>query len=324
VLDLSEPALVSGAFMVAPDASYGPRLVLDLTQTTRQAFLTNAGGAPVLVSLSGTVTNSTETLSRVPAAKPLQQARAVSPPPGNSARPPAPRRSPKRVIVLDPGHGGVDPGTTGGGGTLEKYLTLSVAREIKKQLEETGRYKVSLTRSRDVFVRLRKRVELARVAEADLFVSIHADAIKDNNIRGLSVYTLSEKASDKEAAALADKENKADLIAGIDLSNESTEVTNILIDLAQRESMNQSAQFASRLVQELQKDVRLLRNTHRFAGFAVLKAPDVPSVLLELGFLSNREDEKKLRDKKFRTRLAKSILRALDNYFTTVEEARRR
>ena len=139
----------------------------------------------------------------------------------------------------------------------------------------------------------------------------------------MSVHTLSEKASDREAAELADRENKVDLIVGVDLSHESKDVTNILIDLAQRETMNQSARFATLLVSELKRKTKLLRNTHRFAGFAVLKAPDVPSVLLEMGFLSNRYDERNLRRKSYRARLAKSVVRAVDRYFARVEQANR-
>jgi N-acetylmuramoyl-L-alanine amidase len=198
---------------------------------------------------------------------------------------------------------------------------LSAAREFKAMLQKTGRYRVILTRNRDIFIRLRDRITIARDAEADLFISIHADAIKNRKVRGLSVYTLSETASDKEAAGLAEKENKSDLIAGIDLSDKTPEVANILIDLTQRESMNQSARFATGLVKELARKTKLLRNTHRFAGFVVLKAPDVPSVLIELGFLSNRRDEQALIRKSYRAKLGKAIVEAINNYFTRIEEA---
>ena len=198
-----------------------------------------------------------------------------------------------------------------------------MAREIRERLQATGRFRGVLTRDRDVFIRLRERIDIARETGAELFISIHADATKNRSTRGLSVYTLSEKASDKEAAALAEKENKADLIAGIDLTSETPEITNILIDLAQRESMNQSAKFAAGLIAELSRETKVLRNTHRYAGFTVLKAPDVPSVLLELGFLSNRQDEAALRRKGYRRKLASAIVRAVDGYFTRVEEASR-
>ena len=156
-----------------------------------------------------------------------------------------------------------------------------------------------------------------------MFISLHADAIKNKRIRGLSVYTLSEKASDKEAADLAEKENKADLIAGMDFSTKSKEVTNILIDLAQRETMNESSKFAAGLVAHIRKVIKTLSNAHRFAGFAVLKAPDVPSILIEMGFLSNRTDERALLNSKFRANLARSIGKAVDGYFSRNEQVQR-
>ncbi|MCC7015930.1 MAG: N-acetylmuramoyl-L-alanine amidase [Rhodospirillales bacterium] len=238
-------------------------------------------------------------------------------------RPEARRPRGKRIVVVDPGHGGPDPGTSGARGPYEKHVTLAVAKEIKHQLEQSGRYKIVLTRDRDIFLRLRDRVALAREAQADLFLSIHADSIPDGSARGPSVYTLSEKASDREAAELAEKENKADVIAGLDLSHETPEVGSILIDLAQRETMNRSAHFAAGLIGEIRRETAVLRNTHRFAGFAVLKAPDVPSVLVELGFLSHPADEKALATRVHRIRLAQAVLRATDRFFTRVEEAKR-
>ncbi|MBM3566593.1 MAG: N-acetylmuramoyl-L-alanine amidase, partial [Alphaproteobacteria bacterium] len=186
-----------------------------------------------------------------------------------------------------------------------------------------GRYKVYLTRDRDVFIRLRDRVAFAREMDADLFISIHADSMPDKTAHGPSVYTLSEKASDREAADLADKENKADVIAGLDLSQETPEVSTILIDLAQRETMNRSAHFASGLIGEIRKETAMLRNTHRFAGFAVLKAPDIPSVLVELGFLSNRAEERALTSRPHRAKLAAAVVRSADRFFARIEEAKR-
>jgi len=313
VLDMNGPAAVDKAFLLVPLGVYAYRLVLDLVPTSRAAFLKRAGRPDAWAA----------SLTPVPA----------RPRPGygtsKTAVSPLPLRKPRRgaskpVIVIDPGHGGVDPGTTSVGGIYEKHVTLAVAREMKAQLERTGRFRVVLTRGRDIFLRLRDRVAKGRDAGARLFISIHADAIKNRRVRGLSVYTLSERASDTEAEALAEKENKADLIAGIDLTNETPEVTNILIDLAQRESMNESVRFASLLINELRRKIRVLRRSHRFAGFAVLKAPDVPSVLLEVGFLSNRKDEKALRSKKYRAKLAAAVVRAVDGYFARVEEATRK
>jgi N-acetylmuramoyl-L-alanine amidase len=174
-----------------------------------------------------------------------------------------------------------------------------------------------------VFLRLRDRIGVARRHKADLFVSIHADSIGNPKVRGLSVYTLSENASDGEAHALAESENKADIIAGIDLSHESVEVTNILIDLAQRETMNLSARMAQTIVGELKRETTLLPRSHRFAGFAVLKAPDVPSVLVELGYLSNPDEERMLRTGTYREKLGRAFVRSLDNYFDAKQKASR-
>ncbi|HEC14859.1 MAG TPA: N-acetylmuramoyl-L-alanine amidase [Rhodospirillales bacterium] len=313
VLDVRGPARVADVFLLKPSGAYRYRLVLDLVETSRESFLSgirSGTGGPVV--------------SAVPEAGTVVSQVAFTPfnaPP----RKPRPRRRPKkRVVVIDPGHGGVDSGTVGVGGAYEKHITLSIARAIKDRLERTGGYRVVLTRDRDIFIRLRDRVAIARDAGADIFISIHADSIKNRSIRGLSIYTLSETASDREAGQLAEKENKADLIAGIDLSGETKEVTNILIDLAQRETMNQSARLAAFLVRGLKKEIRILRNGHRFAGFAVLKAPDVPSVLMETGFLSNSRDERALRSRDYRRKLAASIALAVGRYFNTVEEAYRK
>jgi len=261
-----------------------------------------------------------------PAAEPgLVKIAAPAPAPAPMSEPP-PRALPmdgKPVVVIDPGHGGVDPGATGVSGIYEKYITLAIARELKGQLEKGGRYKVHLTRDRDVFIRLRDRIAIARQYGADLFISLHADSVANPSLKGLSVYTLSQTASDSEAQTLADKENKADLIAGIDLSHESADVANILIDLAQRETMNRSALFAGGVVDEVGRDTPLLGNTHRFAGFAVLKAPDVPSVLVELGYLSNEVEERNLRQPEYRTRLTKALARSVDRFFLQGQKARR-
>lgn len=304
VIDAKGPVEVQKAFLLKPikgQATGGHhRLVLDLVPTSETVFL--------------------ETLvSRKAQAKASQPAKVQTAAMAVPVRKPA--LSGKKVIVIDPGHGGVDPGTIGVSKTYEKNVTLAMARDIKKALEATGRFKVVLTRDRDIFIRLRDRVRKAREVGADLFISIHADSVKNRKTRGLSVYTLSDKASDKEAAALAHKENKADLIAGIDLSSENAEVTNILIDLAQRETMNQSAIVAQGLVQELKREVKLLRNTHRFAGFAVLKAPDLPSVLVEAGFLSNAQDERNLLSRKYRARMAKALAQGVKRHFDNIEEA---
>jgi N-acetylmuramoyl-L-alanine amidase len=237
--------------------------------------------------------------------------------------PPAKHEDTRRVIVIDAGHGGVDPGAISVGGVFEKAITLGVAAEVERQLTASGRYKVVMTRGDDTFIRLRDRVAIARQVNADLFISIHADSLNDHSIGGMSIYTLSETASDREAEALAAKENKADIIAGVDLRDESPQVSTILIDLAQRETKNLSAKLARSVIDQVGQDRRLLPRAHRFAGFAVLTAPDVPSVLIELGYLSNRTDEQELLDPSHRERFGRGIVRALDGFFTGRERLRR-
>lgn len=309
VLDLGRPASVRKAFLLPPGDGTGWRFVLDLAEATPAEFLRVAGpgnriGSPDWKGI---------------AAQPEPQEAAIQVP--TDPREKSPNRKP--VIVLDPGHGGVDPGAIGVSGVYEKNITLAAAREFRSLLLGTGRYEVHLTRDRDVFLRLRDRIAVARRHGADLFVSIHADSNKNAKIRGLSVYTLSENASDSEAHALAEGENKADIIAGIDLSHESQEVTNILIDLAQRETMNLSARMAQAIVAELKRETTLLQRSHRFAGFAVLKAPDVPSVLVETGYLSNREEERLLRTASYREKLGRAFVRAVDAYFEARQKASR-
>jgi N-acetylmuramoyl-L-alanine amidase len=228
------------------------------------------------------------------------------------------------MILLDPGHGGIDPGATSRSGDVqEKIVTLAMARELRRQLEATGRYRVALTRDGDEFVALRDRLALARAYDADLFISLHADSERSADVRGLSIYTLSETASDEEAGALASRENRADLIGGIDLSRERPQVASILIDLAQRETMNRSVAFARMVVAELGREIDLLpTRPHRFAGFAVLRAPDVPSVLIELGYLSNRTEERRLINVGYRRDLARGVVRAVDHYFVETPPAR--
>ena len=219
------------------------------------------------------------------------------------------------TIVLDPGHGGKDPGAIGANGTMEKDVNLQMAKQLKALLEATGRYKVVLTRTDDRLLPLRQRIEIARAAKADLFISLHADHNEKTELRGASVYTLSENASDAEAAEVAARENKDGVITGVDLTTQSPVVTSILIDLAQRETKNLSARFASLLTDQLAERTLVLRDSHRFAGFVVLKALDVPSVLLELGYLSNADDEAALGSKRHRRIVAKSIRDAIDRYF---------
>ncbi len=226
-----------------------------------------------------------------------------------------PKRPRERIVVIDAGHGGVDPGAISRRGTKEKFITLAFSKTLRDKLAKTGRYKVYLTRSGDRFIRLRDRVTFARHKNAGLFISVHADSIRRGKARGATVYMLSERASDREAAALARKENQSDVIAGVDLGIESKQVSGILIDLAQRETNNHSMFFARKLSTRIGAVARLTRKPIRSAGFRVLKAPDVPSVLLELGYLSSAKDEKNLVSPKWRAKIATTMVGAIDAFF---------
>jgi N-acetylmuramoyl-L-alanine amidase len=220
----------------------------------------------------------------------------------------------KPVIVIDAGHGGHDPGALGYR-LKEKNITLEYAHSLKYALAKTGKYRVFYTRKSDYYIPLRRRIAIARKHKADLFISLHVDSAHNRKARGLSVYTLSEHASDAEAAALARKENRSDLVVGLDLSGVNKEVANVLIDLSQREGMNNSSKFAELLVLQLRKKVKMRKDTHRFAGFVVLKNPNMASVLIELGFISNRYDAKKLRSSQYRDDAVEGIVSAVDKYF---------
>ena len=215
------------------------------------------------------------------------------------------------TVAIDPGHGGIDGGARGVKGTFEKAITLAFAQELKEKLEKTGKYNVVLTRSEDVFLRLDERVRIARENEADLLISIHADAIRLPDFRGATVYTLSERASDAEAAATAARENLSDEIAGLTVEEEQDEVADILVDLIRRETHAFSIHFARTLLGELGDTVRFVGNPLRSARFIVLRAPDVPSVLLELGYLSNPEDETQMSDPAWRAAAADAIVGAV-------------
>ncbi|HYD18374.1 MAG TPA: N-acetylmuramoyl-L-alanine amidase [Patescibacteria group bacterium] len=226
----------------------------------------------------------------------------------------------KYTVVIDAGHGGGDPGAIGQGGVYEKRLTLSIAKELARQLAETGRYRAVLTRSSDNYIKLRERVAIAKRAKADLFISIHADKIGRTGVRGASIYTLSQNASDKETARLAEQENNSGVVAGVDLANESQDVADILLDLAMREKMNESKLLA-RFIETAfgNKSITMLPNSHRAAGFAVLKAPDVPAVLIETGFLSNPEEAKLLSSSAFQRRIAGAMVDGVDAYFRKIQ-----
>lgn len=283
VLDLPTTTLTEKHFLLKPQGGKNWRFVLDLTQTA----------------------------SVVPVAK--SGAKGLRP-----FSTPAPTKK-QRIIVLDPGHGGQDPGAVSRSGYYEKNITLNMAKETKELLEKEG-YKVVLTRNKDVFIPLRTRIKKAHEAGADLFISIHADSAKNKSAKGLSVYTISEKASDAEAAALAERENKADIILGMDLSDVDPMAGTILLDLEKKDTMDKSAQYAQYLVKEMKKKVTLIPQAHRQAGFVVLKSPSIPSVLIELGYLSNKTEDKNLQKKSYRKDLAESLVRAINSYFKNLAE----
>jgi N-acetylmuramoyl-L-alanine amidase len=282
------------AFVLPATGATPARLVIDVEPSTREAFLAGLAPAPTKV--------------------------ALKPADAKPARPEPPR---KKVIAIDPGHGGIDPGASGISGVHEKDITLEAARELKRLLDQTHHFKTVLTRDSDVFLPLRQRVAIARANHADLFISLHADSIEGSRLSGSSVYTLSDKASDAEAAALAAKENKSDSVAGANLGAYPEEVAGILIDLAQRETRNDSMKYAHTLVIQLDESGRVLEHSVRSAGFAVLKAPDVPSVLLEMGYLSNPGEERELRDPRYRAKLMAAIKRSIELYFTALDRTTR-
>jgi N-acetylmuramoyl-L-alanine amidase len=283
VLDLGRPAHVSEQRFV-PLPGGGMRLVIQLTQTTAELF--HALAKPVSDDV---ITGNTD------------KARA------DSAELP--------LVVLDPGHGGIDTGASGPAGELEKAIVLQFSLALKERIEAGGKARVLLTRSTDVFVPLRDRVRIARQAKAALFISLHADALADEaDVRGGSVYILSERATDERSARLADKENRADLAAGIELKDDQDEVADILFDLARRESRAFSNQFARQLVATLPRATRMHRNALRGAAFRVLKAPDVPSVLLELGYLTTAEDAKLMQTDEWRRATADASAEAIERF----------
>lgn len=238
-------------------------------------------------------------------------ARAPTPPASRGQRPSASLP----LVVLDPGHGGRDPGAIGGAGTQEKRITLAAALELKRQLERNGRCRVVLTRARDVFVPLGARIDLARQRQAALFLSLHADSAP--GARGASVYTLSETASDALAAGLARRENLADRAGGLAMPSVPPEVQRILLSLMRRETRSGSEKLARLAVAALEGEVALLPNTHRRAGFVVLKAPDVPAALVEMGFLSNPVDEAALQRPAHRARLVTALAEAVEGFLAT-------
>lgn len=293
VLDAKGPVRLDKAFVLDAAEGQPARLVLDLVATDRASFMRSLA------------------LGNRPAA----QSASVKP---SEPPPPKPDGDARPLIVLDPGHGGIDNGTRGSGGELEKDVVLAFAQTLREKLESSGKFRVAMTRSEDIFIPLGERVRFARSRSAELFISLHADALprREGQAEGATVYTLSENASDAEAARLAETENKADVIAGVDLTSEPDDVANILVDLAQRETKTFSMQFARTAVDELKTAARLHKHPLKSAGFKVLLAPDVPSVLVELGYMSTKDDLKQLTSASWRAKTAQALAQAVDNFFT--------
>jgi N-acetylmuramoyl-L-alanine amidase len=293
VIDASGPVRVDKAFVLDPTDGQPARLVVDLVSIDRASFMRT-------LALEASQ-------RRAPEARKADQAK----PNNNDSRP---------LIVIDPGHGGPDNGAIAENGEMEKDVVLEFAQALSDRLEKSGKYRVAMTRTDDRFIALGERVRLARGQGAALFVSIHADALaarSEHDVRGATVYTVSDTASDVEAARLAEAENKADAIAGVDLSAEPEEVADILIDLTQRETKNFSHHFARTVVGELKSSAKLHKHPLKSAGFKVLKAPDVPSVLIELGYMSNKDDLKLMTSEVWRGKATAAIAQAVNTFFAT-------
>ncbi len=315
VVDLRAPAKVNQAFILPPGKSKDYRLVIDLSQVTENSFTPSTSNS-VAATQTATAPRQEASDQNGPteAAKASAVARGILLP--APARPNLKPISKKPfLIIVDAGHGGADPGAVAENGTYEKDITLAAAHALEVMLIERG-YNVVLSRSGDKYLSLSARAELAQEKNADLFISLHADRHKNRAVRGASVYTLSEKASDAETEALAARENEVDSLFDVNNSEEYEEdVRKILISLVQRTTMTCSAMFAGELIPELKKSTKLLGRTHRFAGFRVLKAPNVPSVLVEMGYMSNLKDRKILSSEAGRYALMRSVAQAIEDYF---------
>jgi N-acetylmuramoyl-L-alanine amidase len=305
VIDVVEPVKIDKAFVRSPENGQPARLVLDLVRTTKEEFDKQRDRQAALQSTApGNFQTQTE---RVP-------------------RPDGTVKKSKSVIMLDPGHGGVDPGAISPSGIYEKNVVFAFAQVLKAKLGALGDYKVLTTRDEDIFIPLTDRVTRARAEQADLLISIHADALDTkhpllggkfaSDVRGASIYTLSEEASDDQAKAIAARENRSDVLAGVELSGSTDDdLASILIDLMHRETKNLSVSFAKLLLANLKGKAELTGHPHRFANFRVLKAEDVPSVLVELGYLSHGEDERALTSEEWQSKVADAIVESVKAFF---------
>ncbi len=312
VLDLNRPAIVATAYVLSPDYGRPYRLVIDLKAASYPSFrqaLNNVFGTKYTPTQSAKSSNNNTPPASLEGKDPIivyEQNKAID------------KSTPlyKPLIVIDAGHGGRDPGAIAKNGVYEKYITLNAAKELKEELERTGQFRAVLTRTDDTYIALRDRTRIARNFNGDIFISLHADSLGRKNVRGASIYTLSDQASDRETKRLSRSENLSDALSDVDLSREEGDVADILIDIAMRDSMNQSKVLADTLKRVMsQKGITLLRNTHRNAGFAVLKAPDMPSVLLEMGYLSNPYEAKRLSTESYRRKIARAVVAGIREYF---------
>jgi len=303
VFDLTGPARIANSYVLDAANGQPSRLVIELEEVDRTTFVQSLG-ADSRPELRPAIAEAVA--SAVPTAAP------------DAVVPAKPAMAPdsRPVIVIDPGHGGVDNGTQSSGES-EKNLVLGFGLALRDRIEKAGKYRVVMTRTDDTFIPLNDRVKIARSQSAALFVSIHADALPrgEGDAQGATIYTLSDKASDAEAERLAEVENKADAIGGVNLTEEPTDVADILIDLAQRETRTFSNRFARLLMGEMKSSVRMHKHPLKSAGFRVLKAPDVPSVLIELGYVSNKGDLEHLVSDSWRSRTVGSMAQAIDAFF---------
>ncbi|HEY3792463.1 MAG TPA: N-acetylmuramoyl-L-alanine amidase [Bradyrhizobium sp.] len=302
VFDLTGPARISNSQVLEAANGQPPRLVLEFEEVDRASFVQSLA-AETRPELRPAIADAGE----------ISAAREATAP---AAAKPTTTADPRPVIVIDPGHGGIDNGTQSGNEN-EKGLVLAFGLALRDRIEKGGKYRVVMTRIDDTFIPLDDRVRIARNQSAALFVSIHADALprREGDAQGATIYTLSDRASDAEAEKLAEAENRADAIGGVNLTAEPTEVADILIDLAQRETRTFSNRFARLLAGEMKNTARMYKHPLKSAGFRVLKAPDVPSVLVELGYVSNKSDLEHLVSENWRSRTAGSIAQAIDAFF---------
>jgi N-acetylmuramoyl-L-alanine amidase len=298
VFDLTGPARIKNSYALDPANGQPARLVIELESVDRTTFVQSLA------------------VDSRPELRPAIDAAAATGSIVATVAPSTPVDT-RPVVVIDPGHGGIDNGTQAGT-EAEKTIVLAFGLALRDRIEKAGKYRVVMTRTDDTFIPLNDRVKIGRSQSAALFVSIHADALPkgEGDAQGATIYTLSDKGSDAEAERLADSENKADAIGGVNLTEEPTDVADILIDLVQRETRTFSNRFARLLATEMKSAARMHKHPLKSAGFRVLKAPDVPSVLIELGYVSNKDDLQQMMSEGWRSKTVGAVAQAIDGFFT--------